>query len=174
MTIDSTKEWDRHLPEVQQTLINLKSEKTMHTEKWDRRFLELAKLVANWSHDPSTKCGAVIVRADRTIASLGYNGLSRKTPDNLEFYQNREEKYSRIIHAEMNAVLALQERAVDYTLYTWPLLCCERCAVHMIQAGITRVVAPEASEDALKRWQTSLLNSLKYFREAGVATTIIK
>lgn len=143
-------------------------------EKWDRRFIELAEMVASWSHDPSTKCGAVIVRPDRTIASVGYNGFARHMNDLDVDYQNRETKYSRIIHAEMNAVLALQERAVDYTLYTWPLLCCERCAVHMIQSGITRVVAPEASEDALKRWQTSLLNSLKYFREAGVATTIIK
>ena len=28
--------------------------------KWSHRFLDMAALVASWSKDPSTKCGAVI------------------------------------------------------------------------------------------------------------------
>lgn len=37
-------------------------------DKWDQRFLELAKVVSTWSKDPSTKTGAVIVRPDKTEA----------------------------------------------------------------------------------------------------------
>lgn len=33
----------------------------MFNEKWNRRFVELAKNVSTWSKDPSTKVGAVIV-----------------------------------------------------------------------------------------------------------------
>ena len=53
----------------------------MIDEKWDRRFLALAEHVADWSKDPSTKTGAVIVRPDRTIASMGYNGFPRGMAD---------------------------------------------------------------------------------------------
>ena len=42
-------------------------------DKWDARFLDLAVYVADWSKDPSTKVGAVLVRPDRTIAALGFN-----------------------------------------------------------------------------------------------------
>ena len=42
--------------------------------KWDKRFLEMAKLVASWSKDPSTQVGAVAVR-NRTVIAQGYNGL---------------------------------------------------------------------------------------------------
>lgn len=45
--------------------------------KWDERFIELARLVATWSKDPSTKVGAVIVRPYRTVASVGFNGFAR-------------------------------------------------------------------------------------------------
>ena len=31
------------------------------SEKWDRRFLELAEQIAGWSKDPSRGVGAVIV-----------------------------------------------------------------------------------------------------------------
>jgi deoxycytidylate deaminase len=43
--------------------------------KWDLRFLELAKLVASWSKDPSTQTGAVFVGRDNGIISVGYNGF---------------------------------------------------------------------------------------------------
>jgi deoxycytidylate deaminase len=33
------------------------------SEKWDRRFLELAEQIAGWSKDPSRGVGAVIVNA---------------------------------------------------------------------------------------------------------------
>ena len=68
----------------------------MKIDKWDSRFLELAKLVSTWSKDPSTKTGAVIVRPDRSVASIGFNGFPVKMSDHQELYDNREEKYSRL------------------------------------------------------------------------------
>ena len=140
-------------------------------EKWDRRFLDLARNVASWSKDPSTQTGAVIVRPDNTISSLGYNGFPKNIDDSPERYNNRELKYSMIIHCEMNAVLNSRERVDGYTLYTWPFLSCDRCAVHMIQSGISRVVAPNCPEDKKDRWQTILEKSNDMFREAGVLVT---
>ena len=47
--------------------------KESSTEKWNVRFLDLARFIAAWSKDPSTKVGAVLVRPDRTIAAVGFN-----------------------------------------------------------------------------------------------------
>lgn len=136
--------------------------------KWDKRFLDLAEEVSLWSKDPSTRTGAVITRPDKTVASLGYNGFPSKLRDLDDLYQDRELKYERIVHCEMNAVLNARERVEGYTLYTWPFLSCPRCAVHMIAAGITRVVAPKCPDDKLERWGEALLRSKKLFLEANV------
>lgn len=135
---------------------------------WDRRFLDLAKLVASWSKDPSTQTGAVIVRPDRSIVSLGFNGFPRGMDDNPERYANREEKYSRIVHCEMNALLNAREPLLGYTIYIYPLMSCDRCAVHLVQAGIRRVVAPELKEHLKERWGATLEKSVGYLRECGV------
>ena len=118
---------------------------------WDDRFLGLAAHIATWSKDPSTKCGAVLVRPDRTIASLGYNGFPRGIEDAPELYANREEKYKRVVHAEMNAMLFAREPVAGMTLYTWPCLPCCRCATCIIQMGIVRVVAPYGSRELWDR-----------------------
>ena len=50
------------------------------SNKWDIRFLEMAKLVASWSKDPSTQVGAIAVR-NRTVIAQGYNGFPRGVDD---------------------------------------------------------------------------------------------
>lgn len=133
---------------------------------WDGRFLSLAAHIAEWSKDPSTKCGAVIVRHDRTIASMGYNGFPRCIKDDLDLLNNREEKYKRIIHAEVNAMLFAREIVAGYTLYTWPFLPCCRCATQIIQCGIRRVVAPGGSGPLWDRHDVQLSRDM--FTEANV------
>ena len=39
------------------------------SEKWDRRFLDLASNINGWSNDNSTKVGCVVVGEDREIRS---------------------------------------------------------------------------------------------------------
>lgn len=136
--------------------------------KWDMRFLGLAEYVSQWSKDPSTKTGAVIVRPNKSIASVGYNGFPRGMRDDSVLYENREVKYSRIVHCEMNALLACQEPVTGYTLYTWPFGSCDRCFVHMIQAGITRFVYPKLPYSLEGRWGDSLEKVKQYADEAGV------
>jgi dCMP deaminase len=137
-------------------------------EKWDERFLEMAKLVSTWSKDPSTQTGAVIVRNDRTVVSVGFNGFPKNMSDSPDLYADREQKYSRIIHCEMNALLHANEKVEGMTLYTYPFASCDRCAVHMLQAGIDRFVFPALAEDKKERWAEPLAKTKKYFEEAGV------
>lgn len=138
------------------------------TQKWDKRFLDQAKLIASWSKDPSTQTGAVIVRPDHSIVSSGYNGFPKSMPDSLALYANRDEKYSRIVHCEMNAALFARQDLHGCTLYTYPFISCDRCFVHMLQVGIVRFVAPKATEEQLTRWGAAFERVRGYAKEAGV------
>ena len=144
------------------------NKKIYFPSKWDIRFIEMSKLIASWSHDPSTKCGAVIVRPDKTVLSVGFNGFPKNMRDDAHLYADRDTKYSRIIHWEMNALIHSPEPAKGCTLYTYPFASCDRCAVHMLQFGISRFVFPTLPEDKKERWQESLDKTLAYFKEAGV------
>lgn len=135
--------------------------------KWDIRFLNLARLVSTWSKDPSTQTGSVIVRPDRTVCSVGFNGFPMSMPDNPEYYNNREEKYSRIVHCEMNALLHARESVEGYTLYNWAAASCDRCVVHMLQAGIKIFVNPLPTEDMASRWGEAFKRTAKYIAECG-------
>ena len=136
--------------------------------KWDQRFLELAKHVSTWSKDPSTQTGAVIVNLDNTVVGLGYNGFPRGIEDSHDRLYDRETKYSMIIHCEMNAVLHANQSVSGCTLYTWPFMSCDRCAAHMIQAGIKRAVAPKLPNHLVERWEPVLVRSRALFSEAGI------
>ena len=132
---------------------------------WDKRFLQLAEHIAQWSKDPSTKVGAVIVRPDKTICSTGYNGFPKGMQDGPNWLKDREEKYSRIIHAEINAILHSKEDLKAYTLYVSPFMPCDRCSVQIIQTGIKRVVTTDL---VVERWIESFNKTENYFKECGV------
>lgn len=137
-------------------------------DKWHEYFLKEAKLISELSKDPSTQTGAVIVRPDRTIAAKGYNGFPMGFPDHPRLYADRETKYRLIIHCEMNALLSARERVDGYTLYTWPILSCNRCAVHMVQAGITTVVGPKCPDHMHDRWYEEIQKSKDIFANTGI------
>ena len=143
--------------------------------KWHKRFMAMAEMVSTWSKDPSTKCGAVIVRPDLTVASVGYNGFPRGCNDSPEMYENRPLKYERVVHAEMNAILSCYERPEGYTIYVWPPSnggACARCAAHIVQSGISRIVHLPG-EFADDRWDESLMIARELFSESGVEEIII-
>lgn len=131
--------------------------------KWDDRFIDLAKVVGSWSKDPGTKVGAVIVRPDRTIASVGYNGFPRGVEDK---YRSREDKLLRTVHAEANAILTCNESLVGYHLYVSPLCPCANCAALIIQSGIQYVVAEMPVVKA--EWKKSFEAAEEMFKQAGV------
>jgi dCMP deaminase len=136
--------------------------------------LKLAALVASWSKDPSTQTGAVIVGPDKRVISVGFNGFPTGMPDDDHLYANREEKYSRIVHCEVNALIFAGALPVGCTLYTYPFLSCDRCVVQMLQAGIRRFVAPQATPDQLTRWGPAFEKTRKYIAECkGVAIELV-
>ena len=139
-------------------------------EKWDRRFVELSKFIAQWSLDPSTKTGSVITDAKRRVISVGYNGLAQGVEDLPERLNNREIKYKIIVHCERNALLFANRSVEGCTLYTWPFMSCSTCSSMVIQAGIKRVVAPWSDNE---RWIAEFELSKQIFKEAGVLVCLL-
>lgn len=136
--------------------------------KWDKRFLDLTKLVSTWSKDPSTQTGAVIVGPKKEVISVGFNGFPSGMSDDEALYNDRDEKLSRIVHCEINALLfAGRPIPEGSTLYTYPFISCDRCVVQMLQAGIKSFVAPKPSEDKLARWAEAFERTRKYIKECG-------
>lgn len=127
----------------------------------------MAMLVASWSKDPSTKVGAVIVRPNNTVASVGYNGFPRGVSDSPERLADREEKLALTIHAELNAILNAGESLEGYRIYiTHPP--CVSCAIHIKQAGIEEVIYKKPTPELVARWGPSLERAVNVMDEAGL------
>lgn len=125
--------------------------------KWDERFLNLADYWAGeCSKDPSTKVGAVLVSPDRRQVILGYNGFPRGVWDKEDLYENKQEKYPRVVHAELNAILNSPVRPEGWTIYVSPIPPCTECTKAIIQSGIKRVVfraKPELGDKWIDSWK---------------------
>lgn len=144
------------------------------SQKWDLRFMEMARLVASWSKDPSTKVGAVIVDDDHKVLGLGFNGFARGVDDSPEAYADRDSKLGKVIHAEVNAILNAAAVLQGSTLYI-SSMCCSTCAAVVIQSGIKRIVVPSDLEDPFSYRDRSSLNMLnvKDLVDAGGELSIL-
>jgi len=137
----------------------------LNQQKWDLRYLTLAKLVSSWSKDPSTKCGAVIVNPNNEIVSIGFNGFPKSVIDSEERLNNRQTKLQMMVHAERNALIFAKQDLYKCTIYTYPMMACSECAAMIIQAGISRHVSMITTN---KNWKESFVLASQMFDEAGV------
>jgi dCMP deaminase len=142
----------------------------MLPDKWQKRYLELAKHIAGWSKDSSTRVGAVLVDRHNRIISLGFNGFPQGILDDSRL-EDRELKYKMILHAEQNSILFAQRSLIGATLYVWPFMPCSRCAAVIIQTGLREVVAPQNDNP---RWQEDFKLAQEMFWEAGVTVTLME
>lgn len=136
--------------------------------RWDLKFLALAQYFSNWSKDPSTRIGGVVVGPDHEIRSTGYNGFPRGVKDLPSRLADRDLKLKIICHAEENCILHAALVGVSLkgcTSYCeWPP--CTRCARSIINAGISEVVY--ADKEIPERWQEDFNLALLILSEAGV------
>jgi dCMP deaminase len=141
---------------------------------WDGRFLRLALHIAQWSKDPSTQVGCVVVGPDREIRSTGFNGFPRGIEDDAIRLRDRAKKYPLVCHAEENAIMHAARIGVALkgcTAYvTWPP--CTRCARSLIQAGIDEIAYP-AGLEIPERWLEDFEISKEMLEEAKVRVRTI-
>ncbi|MFL2859725.1 MAG: deoxycytidylate deaminase [Pontiellaceae bacterium] len=121
--------------------------------KWDYRFLKIAKEISSWSKDPSTQVGAIAVN-DRRIIATGYNGFPVGIEDSIKRLEDRKTKLSYMVHAEKNLIYNATLYGVSLknsTVYIYGLPCCNECFKGLIQIGVIRVVMPNIKECS-KKW----------------------
>ena len=144
--------------------------------KWDKRYLDLASGVANWSKDPSSKIGAIAVGSKGQVLAQGYNGFPRGISDSFDRYANKDVKYKFVVHAEMNCIYNATYNGTSLdgaTMYIHGLPVCSECAKGIIQVGIKRVVTKEIDDSMPERWVESTQLTKQMFEEAGVTYDFI-
>jgi dCMP deaminase len=99
----------------------------------------LACYVAEWSPDPKTRVGAVILDQYNHVRSVDCNHFPSGVNETPERLNNKEEKLKYIAHAERNALDICDTNVRGGTAYI-TLQPCYECAKSLIQRGITRVV----------------------------------
>lgn len=141
-------------------------------DKWDLRFLKAAEEVATYSKDPSTQVGCVITDPEvQRKTGEGFNGFPRFLSDDPVLYADRDTKYSRTLHAELNAVLFAKKTEGCTAYVTHPP--CAHCSLVLIQSGISRVVCSRPSDDLLERWEDSINKAKGFFAEAEIKFELV-
>jgi dCMP deaminase len=96
--------------------------------------LSLAEAAASRSEDAHRRVGACLVRLDKTIAGLGYNGA----PPGVEIdWSDRDERRRWVVHAEANALRYVTPGEVELVATT--SLPCETCMLTIASYGVRRV-----------------------------------
>lgn len=154
---------------LQLALDQIYEEENGNDDKWDRRFLELAFNISNWSKDRGRKVGCVIVGPNNEIRSTGYNGFPRNIDDTVESRHERPTKYLYAEHGERNALYHAARTNVSTdgcSLYVNHCPCAE-CTRGIIQCGIRRVItiAPDFNDN---KYGESFKVSVEMMKEAGV------
>jgi dCMP deaminase len=154
--------------------IQLRSEPT---EKWDGRFLGIARSISSWSKDPSTKVGALAVNVERKMIAQGYNGFPKGCDDSSLFYSNRESKYARIIHAETNVICNACNSRVGLhsaTIYIYGMYPCPECIKLLAQVHVARIVFQLGETQNLEKWKVGFETSKSLMRELHIGYTHYK
>ena len=107
---------------------------------WYRYALMLAKTAALRSEDPYMKVGAVVVRKDNSVASIGYNGA----PPGIKLdWQDREKRRKFVIHAEINAFRYVHKSDTEGGFIAITHRPCSACLPVIAAHGILHVVYAE-------------------------------
>lgn len=142
--------------------------------KWENRFWELAKFVANWSKDPNAGVGAVITTKRGGAIALGYNGFPSGIEDDASRLKDKDLKLKMVVHAEQNALLIAGPLAKDSVIFVWGKPVCSGCAGLIIQSGVSRVVSLNPAIDKGSGWYRSGKLAIKMFREANIKVRLRK
>lgn len=131
---------------------------------WNKRYIELAQLVALWSKDPTTKVGAVAIGLDPRNIALGFNGFPPGINDDDRLH-DRAIKHRLIQHAERNVLDNARFDLTGATIVTTRFPC-HGCAKSIVTRGIVRVVCPLMPVDPI--WKESSDWAHKILNEARV------
>lgn len=133
-------------------------------------YLERCYDVAQWSPDPSTKNGAVIVTRHGAMYPNGWNTPHHNLGE--RDLSDREQKLIYTEHAERVAIFRAACHGIelqDATMYC-PWFACIECARAILFAGIERVVGhKQRMELTPERWADQVATANRMLVQGGVA-----
>ena len=146
--------------------------KCKFNEEWVSYFMNIARVVATKSKDPSTKVGCVVVdTATKRIMATGYNGFPPGVNEDKSRWE-RPTKYDFVTHAEQNCIAAAARFGICLTGATMfvTLHPCVDCAKLIASAGISNIVFIESELERKqdRDWITHLENAKAIFRESNI------
>lgn len=156
-------------------MVNTTMNKKHLDPKWQARFMELAETVSNWSKDPSTKVGAVLVTDDGKVAGLGYNGIFAGLDDTEINSVSRDYKNLMTVHAEQNALanMTIKDSRPLTLFVTKP--CCVNCAKQIALHGSIKTIyvqdSPDSDPTFKERWNND--DALEIFKQMDIEYNII-
>lgn len=105
----------------------------------DEYAVRMAETASERSEDPYVKVGTCLLRHDKTVAAVGYNGA----PSGVEIdWSDRDGRRDWVIHAEANALRYVTPGEVGLMATT--MMPCERCILLVAAYKIPRVVYRDA------------------------------
>jgi dCMP deaminase len=127
--------------------------------------LALAEAASARSEDPYRRVGACLVRSDKTVISLGYNGA----PPGVEIdWKDRDERRRWVVHAEANALRYARPGEVELLATT--SLPCETCMLMIASYGVRRVYFRDLLDPAVY----DNARSLRIAERSGIALTQVQ
>ena len=108
---------------------------------WREIWMNVAELMAQRSHHPTFKVGAIVTSDDNTqILSVGYNGNEAGGENEPE---SCEPGMSGLLHAEINCLLKLDYNNPKAKTMFLTLSPCPLCAKAIVNSGIQQVIYKE-------------------------------
>ena len=140
-------------------------------DKWDKRFMEIAKQVGTWCTCHRHAVGAIIVK-DKRIIATGYNGAPAGVEnclergyclrDKLKIASGTKAEMCYAVHAEQNAIVQAAKLGISVegaTMYVTHQPC-SMCTRIIINSGVKRIVYGLEYPDEF---------SLNILNEAGIS-----
>lgn len=140
------------------------------SEKWATRFLNLAKTVAGWSKDESTKVGAVIVSLEGDPISFGFNGFPRGVQELPERLM-RPAKYDFSEHAERNAIYLARSNLEGAVIFVTHFPC-SSCTRAIIQTGMSLLVVDKNYKENIGN--SSSINTPEFLKQMDNCKIMLK
>ena len=137
----------------------------MSKPDWHIIWMTWAFTIAQRSIDPSTKHGCVFVNDDNIFLSTGYNSFPKDCMDD-KLPLTRPEKYSAIIHSEINSIVNSINSLKGSTAYITGHPC-PYCFGNMLQAGIKKIIYGPIGSHCIDSKDIELINMMNWSEKTG-------
>lgn len=129
----------------------------MSRPSWKEIWMNVAETIAQRSHHPEFKVGAIVTTEDNTqILSVGYNGNEAGGENEPE---SCEPGMSGLLHAEINCLIKLDYNNPKEKTMWLTLSPCSLCAKAIVNSGIKKVIYKEKYRD---------ISGLQILEKAGI------